>query len=329
MAINRQYLNRRSRLELDGQDAGLLRSVEGGEPYGTVIEDVPTGQGAVVGKRLGTVHYTDITIECTLTPSVPLASWIGATLGGSAAMRNGAIVELDDDKEASRLTFQHAFIREIAFPALDAADKQTTHLTLRIAPELIRRQAGSGAPQPSRDDGSARTKSHVASAFKLKVDGLVSSSVSSIGPLVVRQVREESPIGELRPALAPMRLEIPDLVVTLREAEDWYAWRDAFIIDGRGPERTGTLEYLATDLTTALARIEFIGLGIHSLVTQRLDERTEGLRRIRASMYCENLSYHGPPATVASTSGEARLVRPSRVDVTPPLRHPLVRTSRA
>ena len=289
---------------------------------------MPKGQDAVVGKRLGTVHYTDITIECSLTPSVPLARWIGATLGGSAALRNGAIVELDDDKEASRLTFQHAFIREIAFPALDAGDKEQIYLTLRIAPELIRRQAGSGAPSPG--DASARPKNHVPGAFKLKVDGLVSSSVSSIGPLVVRQVREESPVDELRsPLAAPMRLEIPDLVVTLREAEDWYAWRDAFIIDRTGPERTGTLEYLATDLTTALARIEFIGLGIHSLVTQRLDERTEGLRRIRASMYCENLSYHGPPAAVASTSGEARLVRPSRVDVTPPLRQPLVRTSRA
>jgi hypothetical protein len=327
MANIRQYLNRHSRLELNGQDAGTLRSVEGGEPYGTVVEDVPKGQTAVVGKRLGIVQYTDITIECSLTPSVPLASWIVETLGGSATMRNGAIVEVADDKEASRLTFQNAFIREIGFPALDAADKSQIYLTLRIASEWIRRQAGSGAP--SRQDPSARPKTHAASAFKLRVDGLASTSVSDIGPLVVRQVRDESPVGELRPTSWQLRLEFPDLVVTLPEAEDWYAWRDAFILDGRGPERTGTLEYLTHDMSTALARIEFTGLGIHSLVRQRLDERTEGVRRIRASMYCESLSYHGPPTTVASTSGEARLVRPSRVDVTPPLRPSLVRTSRA
>ena len=69
------------RLELDGQDAGPLGSVEGGEPYAEVVQEAGTTPGAVVGKHLGAVHFADITIECSLTPGAPLANWIAATLG--------------------------------------------------------------------------------------------------------------------------------------------------------------------------------------------------------------------------------------------------------
>src|SRR5512144_66177 len=112
-----------NRLEIDGSDAGPLRSVEGGDPYGEVVPvDL---RGGVTGKRIAAVDFSDIVIERGLSPGGPLGDWIRATLTQPFVRHGGAIVEYDRDfKEASRLRFQGAIIREIEFPALDAAGRE-------------------------------------------------------------------------------------------------------------------------------------------------------------------------------------------------------------
>ena len=318
MAVGRPYVTGHIRLELDGQDAGMLRSVEGGDPFAEVVEEPAVSSGAVIGKHLGVVRTADIVIECSMTPSPRVASWIDATLGRSFPVHDGAIVEFDlDHKEKSRLTFSSAFLREIEFPALDAAGKQEAYLKLRLAPELARRRPGSGAPLSIRDDTSSKNaKSQSVSNFRLKVDGLAGSSVSRVEPLVVRQVLEES-LGEHRPVSGP-RLEIPDLVVTMHESADWFAWRDDFMINRNQTERNGTLEHLSQDLGAVLSRIELSGLGIHSLVMERTDARSEATRRVLSSMYCEKLSYVLPAAVSAGSTGEP-ITPQSRVEVIAPL----------
>ena len=295
MSPDRTYGAAYNRLELDGKDAEPLRSVEGGEPYGDVVQ-AAVGAGNVIRKRIGALHYADISIELGLIPSGPVANWIGATLGRSLPRHSGAVVEHDDNyREISRLTFEHAAIHEVEFPALDAAQQEPAYLTIRLAPDQTLRQAGSGAQQskdPNMVRGATKTKPPRRCDFRLTIDGLDATRVSAVGPLVVRQVIREPMLGEQRVYGTPA-LEIPDLVVTLPEAADWYAWRDAFIVGATGPERNGKLEYLSPDRKDVLAWIEFSGLGIHSLVRERSEEGVQGLRQARASMYCGNLSY-GP-----------------------------------
>lgn len=305
-------------LELDGQDAGALHSVEGGEPYAEVVrEPVPTPT-SVARKHLGAVSYSDIAIECDLGPGGPLLSWITATLGRSSPLHSGVIVELDHSgKEISRLVFSDAVIREIEFPAVDAEGKEPAYLTVRIASQRTQRHKGSNA-KASGTGASMSTRAAPISAFRLAVDGLSTTQVSTVGPLVVRQVLQTSVAADGTVRLAPSSVDIPDLVVTLREADDWYAWRDAFMVQGTGAEREGTLEYLKRDLHAVLAQIDFTGLGIHSLVAERSDEGAhKGTRRVRASMYCENLSYSA--AAGASHSAAAGAALPSRVEVIAPL----------
>lgn len=304
------------RLELDGQDAGPLRSVEGGDPYGDVVEESVNGAGPAVGKRIGAIRYTDIALQCALIPSAPLIDWIAATIGRSAPRRGGAIVEQDENyKEISRLTFKNAVIREVEFPAPDAAKKESAYLKIRFAPESTKLQAGSGAQQATAS-GSIRGASKAAPRvcdFRLKIDGIDASRASQAARLVVRQVLVESVTEGGSVQLAPAGLELPDLVVTLPEAPDWYAWRDAFIVGRTGVERTGTLEYLSPDLRSVVARIEFSGLGIHSLVRERSEEGAERLRRVQASIYCENLSYG--PVVAAPQTDSRPFGPPSRVAV--------------
>ena len=310
-----------NRLELDGQDAGPLRSVEGGEPFGEVVQTA--GAGNVIRKRIGALHYADISIELGLIPSGPVANWISATLGRSLPRHSGAIVEFDDNyREISRLKFEHAAIHEVEFPALDAAQQEPAYLTIRLAPEQTERQTGSGVQQskdPNLVRGATRTKPPRRCDFQLQIDGLDATRVSAVSPLVVRQVSGEAMAGEQRVYGTPA-LEIPDLVVTLAEAADWYAWRDTFIVGATGPERTGKLEYLSPGGKDVLAWIEFSGLGIHSLVRERSEEGAQGIRHARAAMYCGNLSYG--PVVAPSPAPDApweRLTPQSRVDVTVPL----------
>ncbi len=313
-----------NRLEIDGNDAGPLRSVEGGDPYGEVVQ-VAGGAGSVTDKRIGALHYADIAIECRLVPSGPLADWIRAWLGGNLLWHSGAIVEFDRDfRETSRFPFR-ATIREVEFPALDANRREPAYLTVRLAPEETERQTGSGAMQP-KDAGMIRgapTKPPRSCDFRLHIDDLETKPVSEVGPLVVRQVIGEPMVGEAREYERPRWLEIGDLVVTLPEADDWYDWRDAFIVRGTGPEareRSGRLEYLSQDGKDVLARIEFSGLGIHSLVRERSEEGAPAVRRVRASMYCGNLSLVAPPPAVGAPDGSRNRFTPrSRVDIIVPL----------
>lgn len=48
-------------LRIAGADGGLLRSIEGGEPFTPVITEPPTG--GVVGKHLGAVQYAPFVLE--------------------------------------------------------------------------------------------------------------------------------------------------------------------------------------------------------------------------------------------------------------------------
>jgi hypothetical protein len=309
-------------LQLQGQDH-LLRSAEGGELYGEVVQTTLPMPRGVVRKHIGAVGYRDIAIECA--PSVssdPLSNWISATLAGSAPRVGGAIVE-QGHNQWGRLEFTNAAIREVEFPALDAADKQDAYLTVRFAPETTRRQAGAGA-QPIASGGAKSAGRAARSNFRLAIDGLDTSKINSIGPLVVRQVFPEPPAGELRVTEALPWLEVSDLIVTLPEAADWYAWHDDFLGKGAGMERRGTLELISQDRTSVVARIEFRGLGIHSLVRERIEQPAPdipGGPRVRAVMYCEEVVYGpGGPAQLDSQTPIASevLVR-SRVGVTAPL----------
>lgn len=173
----------------------------------------------------------------------------------------------------------------------------------------------------------------MASAFRLTVSGLTTTYVTRVEPLGVRLEAPASVGAMNEPGPAPASLVLPDLVVTLRESNDWYAWRDAFIVDRMGAERTGRLEYLAADLRSVLARLDFTGLGLHSLVAERSPAGEKAGGRMRAAMYCEHLSYSPtasaapattdqappppppPPPTAAPARAGLRPAVPSRVDV--------------
>lgn len=323
----RGYLAGRQALELDGSNVGWVESAEGGAAMADVVEE-KLGPDRIVHKHIAGVKYEDITVICGTGMSKALYDWISDTLRGTHARKNGALVTADYNYTAeSRLTFQDGLIREVGFPALDASSKDAAALTVKIAPELTRREVTTGGVGNGGvgAKGAGQQKQWLCSNFRVRLDGLDCSRVNRIEPLVATTVVVENPVGELRDyQKEPAHLDVPDLVVTLAEssAKDFYTWHENFVIKGKSGEdneKSGTLELLAPNVQDVLFTLSFSGVGIYKLGPQRADTG-ETIRRVTASMYCQEMRFAVGPVVATSknegtsdddSSQRSRFQRPS------------------
>ena len=319
-------------LELNGSLVGRPLSIEGGEPIGEVVTE-PVGVDRVTRKHLGGVDYEDIVVECGAGMADSFYAWIADTLDHTFSRKNGAIVTADmNGKEVTRRTFEGAVVSSVGFPALDAASKDTARLRVALTPDVTRRKPPGGA-KPS--EKLTASKKWLASAFRLKIDGLDCTKVLRIEPIVVFVRSQQAPVGELRIPTIDARIDVPDLVVTLAEsgAATWDAWVDDFLVagnDAQDREKSGTLELLAQDLTTKLFTLHFSGLGIYRLHRVKQPAGSEAIPRVTASLYCEQLRLTvgaaqpkpaTAPAPVVALPGQP--LRPVRLD--PPPDRPTIR----
>jgi hypothetical protein len=239
--------------------------------------------------------------------SKALYGWIKATLDRKYERHNGAIVSASfDNREMSRMTFNQALIREIGFPALDAASKDAAKMRIQISPEITRFVRSSGATTTAaKFPISAQIqKRWLPANFRLKIEGLdeACARVNKIDAITIKQKVAESSIGEQRVyQKEPGSLEIPNLVITVPEAyaDGFYKWHEDFVIrgmNGQDKERGGTLEYLTPTLTEVLFKLTFSGLGIFKLAPEKAEAGAEIIRRVKAEMYCEDMRFDFLPA---------------------------------
>ena len=93
----------------------------------------------------------------------------------------------------------------------------------------------------------------------------------------------------------PASLEVPNLVVTFSEAiaDPWYKWHEDFVIkglNGDDKEKGGSLVYLTPDMKE-LFTITFKHLGIFKLTPEKVEAGSENIRRVKAEMYCEEMTF--------------------------------------
>jgi phage tail-like protein len=284
----RAYVSGKFGLELDGVAAGLLRSCDGGAIDSDVVTEDPVN--GVVKKHIGGVKYEDITVTCGTGMSKAMYEWIKASFDHTYARKNGALIAANYDyKELSRLSFYNALVTEIGMPALDAGSKDAAKMTIKFKPELTRQSPGTGLQVPS----PKVQKLWLPANFRLKIDGLDEpcSRVNKIEALVVKQKVVENPVGELRD------YEVPNLVITFPEsvAQPFYEWHEDFVIKGNNgddKEKGGTLDYLTPDLKEVLFSLTFSHLGIYKLTPEKVESGSESIRRVKAEMYCEEMSFN-------------------------------------
>ncbi len=314
----RSYAAERFAVELDGATTGVVRSVEGGAASADVVTE-KLGPDGIRHKHVAGVKYDDIIITCGAGMSKSFYSWIADSFNRKYSRKDGAIVGSDHHlAEASRLDFFHALISEVGFPALDAGSKEAAYMTVTLSPEYTRRQRGKGSQLASSSPKAQ--KQWLRNSFHLDIDGLDCKMVTNVDAITVQQAVDEYGVGESRDyEKQPSYLNVSNLAIELPEAhaDSFYNWIEDFVIKGhseQSAEKSGTLQYIAPNLKDVHFTLTFHNLGIFKLSPLKATSEKEGVRSVRAEMYCEAISFsYGAaavsevvtPATKTDTSSSA------------------------
>ena len=101
------------------------------------------------------------------------------------------------------------------------------------------------------------------------------------------------------------------MTVAESHASDFVAWHQDFVIkgnNGEAQEKNGSLDFLAANLKDVLFTIGFSHLGIFKLAAEPSEAGSESIRRLTASMYCEQMSFKafvGGESLVTASSSAA------------------------
>lgn len=284
-------------LELEGQPAGILKSVEGGNAFTDVLLE-PPGRDLIQRKRPGPVRFEDIVIEVPLGGNTKsLTNWMMETLTKGPIPKNGAILYADfNNTEMRRLEFFNALLTEVRFPALDGASKDAASVTLRLTAQTTRLAGGKGKTLPA-----AGTKSKLAlrSNFRFNVQGLENAckNIFQVDSIIAKrpintmgagQEKFRQPGSEFSGVLDCSMIA---LTLPLGDVGPFHAWFEDVALKGnQAGERPGLLEWLSQDMSTVLGSVLFGGLGIVRVAANPVEANTEKIQTVRVEMYCETIT---------------------------------------
>jgi phage tail-like protein len=298
----RAYTEGRYTIELDGTTAALLKAEEGGYATADVVVE-KIGSDRIAKKHVGPPRYEDISLEVGAGMSKNFWAWIKDTMDHKFSRKDGAVVAANAQlAEVSRLSFYHALITEIAFPELDASNRDPFKLSIKLAPEYTRQVAGSGKPVNAGAAVNAnKGKTILLSGFRMAMDGLDCTHVSGIDPIVIKQHVVADQTGQARDYLAnPGSLDFGNLGVYLPEsfAKSFYDWHESFVIKGQNgddKEKNGKIEILGQNMEP-LITIELRHAGIFRMTPEKVEAGSDNIRRVKAQMYVESMALSFAPS---------------------------------
>jgi hypothetical protein len=274
-------------IEIDQAIAVFPISLEGGNFTADVVA-AAAGTDGVSHKHLADVRPEEISITFGTAVSRNLLDWIKSSLERHPVAKNGAIVFLGNDRRpVSRVEWLNAQISEVTFPACSASAKDNSFITLKILPEQIRTAPAS----LSSTSGVLPARPWQSSNFMLQIPGCDNSCkyASSIEALTVKFSSSGSGTGQVREyTKSSGSMSVADLSVVLdfARSDDFQQWQKSFEIQGQASlEKSGTLQYLGSDLKSTLLTLNFSGLGIYKLspITGSAFEK------VKAQMFCDSI----------------------------------------
>jgi hypothetical protein len=189
-----------------------------------------------------------------------VSQWVSDFVNKAPSRRTGFLFTLSARGEPlSQTGFTRALVTEVAFPALDSNSRDTARIVVSFRAERTEPQEGGGLIAVPGRDYDARMRRWPVSAFRLRIDGVDTSEVSRVEPLVFRQ----------GPAQVPV---YPRLAIRLPQAA-------AAGFGGNAGPRSATLELLSADR----ARVLFT-LRLDGLLPVRVDPPEAGARHARAEL---------------------------------------------
>lgn len=246
-----------------GEKRVRVESFRGAEPFAEVVNE-PGGLLPYAKKHIGPLRWADLEARVGIDADPALYQWIGDAWFGHPARDR---IELDTAGEILELT--QPLLREVVLPELDVRARDQRFLSMKIAPQSVRRRPGAAVIVDDREPG----RELYAHAFTVEIDGIDCSGVQAVAPI---QVQAQ---GSL--------LAFSDVHLTVDAAKlgSFDAWFDDFVIAGNNAddrERDGRITFYDPLLKDALATLELYHLGIY-----RVGVSDKGLARV--DLYCERM----------------------------------------
>jgi phage tail-like protein len=286
--------------ELDGAASGKIASVSGANAYADVVVE-KIGPDNIARKHIAGVKYEDFSVSCGTGMSKGFYDWIKSSFDGKPLRRTGSVVAYDTSGLVTGSgQFTNALVSEIGFPALDASSKDAAKMTIKFQPEVTRFAPRSGKAPAL---GGA-TPDISAGVFKLDIDGLPTARVATIDSFTWKQDIVANPGDGTNFQYEPGAIEVPNLAFYFQDTIDqaWIDYFQDFVVNGNNDsthERSGTL-HLQDKKANELFTLSFSNLGIFKLTPEKVEAGSDDIRRIKAEMYCESISFQ---YTQAATFG--------------------------
>lgn len=307
----RAYAAAHFALELDGKDRndiGLFRSIEGGGVRADAISYAVGGSYDRM-KQLGKPKFEDLKLQVGMAMSEPFYKWIEDFFGGIPTRKDGAIVAADFYYvERARRNFTAALIKEIAFPKLDASDKNAAYMNVGLSVEDMIFKAPDEPRKLQPPQGFDQQKLWTACNFSMTIDGYEEACrrINKVDSFTIKQTIIEHNVGGQRAALKiPSGVEFPNLSFTLPavDAAPLYERYRAYGANGQVPAAAprggkGTVATrLHGEITTQdngrndLFQLEFFGGDIINMTPDRLDAGSEEIAQVKVEMYIEKMTF--------------------------------------
>lgn len=256
-------------LSLDGTVVGRVRSVEGGSIRSDVITE--SGSGQLEHKHIGSPRFDPFVLEVGLGMSKGFFDWIGGALDRKDVRKDLILHHVDSatGHEQAQLELQEALVTAVEVPQLAAADTNPAWLKITIAPETVRRSAGSGKKVEAKLASDPLSPS--TTRFEVSGIGRV-SELKAVAPWTFKQAVARMEVGGRRDyEQEPAKAEFGHLLVTLAEGakgagsgiSGFDAWVDDFLIKGNaGKERERTAVLTVSSKGGRKLELSFSGVGI-------------------------------------------------------------------
>ena len=282
---------------IEGEELGIVQSVEGGSAKADVVTHQVGGQ-SVRPKTIGNLTYEPFTLQVGAAMAKPFYVWIANSWARKHERRDGSILKYDYNiTPTHEMEFKQALVTETTVPALDATSKQTMYLTVKLQPEEVTQIA---KPTGARIMGlvKAEQKSFMAQNFRFGLDTVNVGRVTKIESFTVKQNVKPLQVGSFRAAqMEPTSLEYPNITFTtaLAGAEELIAWHKKFVIDGNttaNDETTGHITLLDPSLQNELLEIELDGVGVAALRFNKTESSSRNsVDRVVVELYVNELKF--------------------------------------
>jgi phage tail-like protein len=304
----RAYVASHFAIEIDKKIVGFCRSVEGGGLKSEVLSyqtsGAPTRAVQDTWRYGGKPKFDDITVQIGMGMSEDVYKWINAFFSRDLQRKDGAVLIADFGyNEKARRTFKQALITEVQMPGVDGSDKNSCYMTVKIAPEILQYEPGTGGKL--KCEPAVNQKKWLAANFVFKLDGLLDPDVTRVlkvdGFTIKQQILDYhyGRVGNRFPIKVPGRLEYPNMTFYVPEVDSkpflnvlnqrWNA-----NVPKAGAGITGSLTYRSSDKKD-LCTVKLEGVDVTAVEPEKLESSSDSLHRMKVSIHVEKMTftYHG------------------------------------